>query len=312
MTLPQNTRLTILFYTAIFLGISVASVAAGVALGTDMTTIDDNHPLTTDDAINDYEDDGIVTRNLTQLNLEITIADDPGPANVSGPELPFSFAGVTKTYVCLDYRESISRTIRLYIPDAYLQPRVNAELTAINSDTTAAIEPVNDSSATSMTVQFTGAERACFAYDWTRGYYFGIKDWTNDIVNQTTGITLPSLSGDSQPWAYVNTAALQNESTVTIPRNGSTMTIQYDDTPNDNESTWITVPDCNDPEDQDICRFQDDSGNVTLMDASPPVNQVRYKQGTDISSVLQSAVNDLLQVPDRIMEYVDNILGGNG
>lgn len=289
------------------------SVGAGVSLVVadgGMTTIDADNPLTSDSAIRDYQDDGAVSRNLSQIAMEVTIADSREQANISGPTLPGSPSDLTKTYVCMDYRESMTREVRIYLPDEYLRPRVNAELNAINGGATASVEPAEDGNYTAMTVRFTEPTRACFAFEWTRGYYFGIKDWTHSIVNQTTGITLPSLTGGGEPWQYVDASEFVDDETVPIPQDGESMTIQYDDTPLQNSSTWISVPDCNDPAEQDVCVLNRQNGTVTLLDASDPPNPVRYKAGSDASSTIEAAINDLMRAPARAMELVEGVLEG--
>jgi len=89
-----------------------------------------------------------------------------------------------------------------------------------------------------------------------------------------------------------------------------------DITPSTKNPTWVDVPDCSDPADQQICQYtenpENDSKRVVLLapDQDPP--PVRYSYGGGMLSGVRSAVRDVEQAMQRFAVDVRGWFGGGG
>lgn len=298
-----------LWPVVVVLSVLLAGIPLGIAVADaspDVYAIDADHELATDRAIDEYHRDGVISQNLTKLYLTVTIAETHQDAGIDGFHSNFN-----NQFICLDYRETIPREVRVYIPRDYWWPRP-AEKDSVTSQSPATFEPTDEENHTAITVRFDGPERACYVVGKEAGFYFRNKDRLVDAVNDTTGWSLPQLGGGETQWQYVPDGVFLNNSTHTIPTKGKDMTIQYaPEYGNETDPTWLPVPSCNDPEDQAVCQYERDgraeSVELLVTDARAPT--IRYKRGRDLPAQLEGWANDLAAVPDRLMEFLRGIGG---
>lgn len=284
-----------------------ATVAALPVQAVDgVVAIDADHQLDTDHAKQSFDNDGVVSTDLARLNMSVTVAKDHRDANISG-----WYADINNRYLCLNYQEDLQRTIRIYIPRDYFNPRVNAELESLTSKTTATAEPTADGDYTAIEATFNGPTRACFQFSRERGIYFDTKDKILDVVNNSTGIEIPRLGGSEQQWQYIEDPAWVNTSTVHIDDDGDSLTLQYDSAETPNDTEWLPVPECENPSEQRVCYYTkaNSTGTYVMSTADDPP-PVRYKQGTDILSSVESWAEDLSQIPGRLMDALNGLVGG--
>lgn len=280
-------------------------LAAGPAASADVFAIDADHPLASDRKIAVYEETGVVSANLTRVDIGLTIAEESGDAGIDG-----YYVDSNKRYVCLDYREAIPRTLRVYYPAAYFEPRV-AKLDSLTSEHVARLEPTANRTYTALKVTFQGEARACFPVGLEAGVTVGLKSWANEKFESWTGWSLPSVQGGDRQWRYLPAGAFANR-TYRIPANQSDLTVQYA-RPSDGQEQWLSVPSCSDPTEQRVCRYDSERSNRTILLSTaedPP--SVRWKPGDDLREDFSSAVTDLGAAVDRAMRFVGGLFGGNG
>ena len=277
-------------------------VPVGATAQGEIFAVDADHALTSDSAIETFEEDGVVEANLTRLDVGLLVAETHDQAGIDGWH-----ADVNKVYACVDYRESIPRTLRIFYPDDYFSPRRNGGLESLTSEHTATIAPTGGGNYSALTVRFEEPARACFALGVEAGAYFGGKGWLSEQINRTTGIELPSLTS-ADAWQYPPVYAFENGSTYALPINASEIIVQYDTRPDPSTDRWINVPPCEDPSEQEICRYERDNETVLMStQANPP--PVRYKAGRDLFSSWESARNDLDNALDELGETLTGWFG---
>ena len=281
----------------------VVATFPGAVAQEEIFAIDADHPLASDAAVDTFEEDDVVAANLTRLDVGLLVAESHDDAGIDG-----FHADINKVYVCVDYRESIPRTLRVFYPDDYFSPRTNGGLESLTSDHLARVAPTTAGNYTALTVYFDEPARACFALGVEAGAYFGGKGWLSEQVNRTTGIELPSLSSPAH-WEYPPVTAFENDTTYRIPINESEVIVQYDTRPDPSTDRWINVPGCSDPSEQAVCRYE--RGNQTVLlstQANPP--PIRFKAGRDLFSSVESARNDLDAALEKLSRTVAGWFGG--
>lgn len=290
----------------VVLSLLTAGVTVGAAQGevfaVEQTPLDE--PATADR----FDEDGLVRANVTTLDLTVAVAQDHEDLGIEG-----GYIDTNQRYVCLDYRESVGRTIRVEVPDDYVAPRPGiAE--SVTSDHTAQLQPTEDGNATAMTVQFGGQARPCFRFKQASGWYFSARDEADDILNETTGVGLPSLTGSEQPWQYVEAGTFANATTHRIGDGEHEYTVEFDAEAGENR-TWLAVPDCDDPSEQRVCKYPADRANATyvLMTTADDPPPIRYRQGgPGATGVFGGGLSDIGQAIDAFLEDVAGLFGGDG
>ena len=291
----------------------VLSLPAGVGLGVaqdSLTTIDESNPLADADAGSTYEDSGVVGGTVSGYDMRVTVADDHETVGLSGIEYTAT-ADSTHHNLRIQYNESIERTIRLYVDKSVWYPHYG-EIDAENADVTASLSPVEDSEYTAVELTLSGPTDAVFQVPKAVSGYYYARDTGKSWLENRTGYEIPSLLGSSTAWDRVDDTDLTNNSSVAIGANESEPMIQYDAA--DSGQRWVPTPNCDDSrgDDAPVCIYDrpDDPEHVYVTSnvADPP--PVRYKHGTDVIAQAQASVNELLEVPNRIMEQVRGLFGG--
>lgn len=285
----------------------VATVSGAVAQTdpADVYQVDADHGLASPDAVDRYDREGVASTELSQLDMRITVADDHDDVGLDG-WLALDF---TQQYLRLEYREEIPRTIRIYIPSEYFQPRVKRNLDALEGDVEADLEATGDQRYTAIVVRFEGPTDAVFPIKKAAGWVFRGRFEAESAVENETGWSLPSFGSDTQ-WQYVPDSAFAGNSTYTIPVEGENVTMQYDTARSTTETVWIPVPECKDVRDQDVCRFSREENEVTLLSTLEDPPTVRYKNERDSIADVDAWVNDLLEAPSRIGDLAGRLFGG--
>ncbi|QCW05233.1 hypothetical protein [Natrinema pallidum] len=292
----------------------ILSLPVGVLAVQDepLVTIDESNPLATPDAGSTYEETGTFGGNVSGYDMRVTVAETHSDAGLSGIE----YTSVTDRmhhYLRVDYDEDIDRTIRFYVDSDVWYPHYR-ELEAENADVTASLTPVNDSEYTAVEITLTGPTDAVFQVPKVVSGYYYARDSGRSWLENRTGYEIPSVFSGGTQWERVDHDDLAdtNES-VAIGTNNSDPMIQYDTA--DDGQRWVPVPNCDTArgEDAPVCTYErpEDPDHVYVLadgDDPPPV---RYKHGTDVVAEMQASVNELLEVPNRLMEQVKEFFGGD-
>lgn len=270
----------------------VASIATGFVVGLTGAAgprleLDENTPLMADATVDTYEQEGVVDVELDRVAMTVTVADTHDQADLDGMH-----ADEGVTYLCLDYREDLSRTIRLYVDGDLVSPRA-AELSPVGGEGPAAtLASVQNGSATAVTVTFDQAGRHCYAVGALRGYKSSGESWSRKVIGNFTGVELPSLAGSDSDaaWSYINASRVRPNETLSVPADA---TVQYDRDPGPGAPAWVTAPGCEDGEEQAICQLS--LHNETMLKVTDS-RDLRYRT-TPAGPIegLQSNINDAIQ-----------------
>jgi len=300
------TRRRLLLAALLVLGLLAGTAALALSASTadaapTRLELDGEQPLATDDGVATYEAEGVVSREFSRVAMTGTIADDHADAGLDGV-----YADAGRTYVCLDYQEDLSRTLRLYLPGAYLTPRA-ADLSPVGGGgPTATLTPIDNGTRTALEVTLTGSGRHCYAAGAAQGAYSGSKSWVKRVIGNWTGVSLPSLSGGPDAeWSYVNASVFENDSTYAVPEDAA---VQYDRDPRPDELAWVSVSGCSEGDDQTVCQLTLE--NETMLKTTEP-RDVRYRQTpTGPIETLSSGVDDAIQsAREAASEMADTVRG---
>lgn len=273
-------------------------------------TIDENTELTESETIEAFETSGSATAAVPELDMTITVAEDKRDV-VSDALTP----GIAKRYIAVDYDEEIARTIRFYVPEEYVTPRVKRNVDADGGEVTAEYEPVDGEAYMAVTIYLDGKTEAVLPVNEVFGSYIDTSGSVYEWIQNKTGVPIPQLgTGGDQQWQYPPEHALQGPN-ATYPitmdpdqQSLDDMTIQYDDSETDAEPRWLVVPTCSDTT-RPVCVVERNGTAVlfTSQDEAPPV---RYKYGTDRVSETESAWHELKQGWKGLLDQLGGLAGG--
>lgn len=279
--------------------VAVAVVAMAVSAAPPISTLDGDTPLTSDAAVDEFEETGSVTVDLHQYNASITVADDHEDVGLDGIHVD---AG--NVYLRVRYGEEIPRTLRFFVPSSYFTPRVADPVEPVEGGPPATFSPAENSTVTAVRVEFSEPPTTVtYQVSTTTGTALGIREWVSERVGNVTGFSLPSLSS-SEPWEYVG-----DDLGPTSPAKirGHPETIVYDDEPGEGER-WLAVPGCDDPETQKVCKYE--TGNATVImstQENPPT--VRYRRTSGLFDGIRSSWSELTQLDDRVSDFFGGLFG---
>ena len=286
-------------------GVAVALVVlVGTVSGSGVLAVDDDHQLDTDSAIAEYESSGTTSTSLARVDMSVTIGETSESVGLEG----LGYSDFDTTYLRFEYREELSRTVRIHIPDEYFRPRPKEGLEAVESDATADLETVENRSYTSIEVSFTGPETVVFALSKQAGLVFDGRGEVKDLVSNRTGVEVPSVRSSGQ-WSYVDSSALDSNTTSKIETEGKEVTLQYDADPSTNSSSWLKVPECGD-DSAPVCRFsrEGEDGYVHVLSRSTESPEVRYKHGNDPLAGIKSGLEDARRAVDNALDGLGGVL----
>jgi hypothetical protein len=301
---PRDRRHTLLLalVVAMLVLATLGTAAVMQAAGTDSDDVREyglNHQLATTSAIESYEETGVASTPLSGLDASVTIAASHDAVGLSGLE----YTDVDTHWLRLQYNESITRTVSFVVPSEYWHPHPVEERAAAESDLSVDLQPVGNNTGTRVTVTFTGQTDAVIPISREAAVVFEVRDKARGRIENVTGIDLPELSS-SGDWQRLPSDALTgNTTTATIARNGAkTVLVQYNAAGNDSEARWLSMPACSASESAPVCRFSNgDTNTVRVLSRTQDAPAVRYRRGGGLLAQAEAAVNELLEVPDRIL-----------
>lgn len=304
----MHTRQLLPVFLAALLAVSmVASMPVATDSSSDVYDLDDEWGLADEDSVETFETDGVITATrVGGHDLNVTISESSDDVPTQGVNVD-----TLNTYVHFEYQEDIPREYRLYVPSEYFYPRVATEYEAENAPVTIDIQPAGDSSYSVVRIEFTGPTDATFKIGKQAGWVFSTRDSVGQMINDTTGISLPSIgSSDSEDeWTYVDAAALSGENATTqIDTGGDPVSMQY----RTDRGRWATVPNC-ERTTEPVCRFERDgvenSTYIMSPQADPP--QVRYNIGEDPASTIGGAWAEIREGFEETLDSIRGIFGGD-
>lgn len=308
----MNSRYSTLLVAVLLVAslVGPAAIGAGAATTSDnMTTVDTDHPVASDAAVETFQEDGLTSGHAGAVDLEITVAEHSEDVGVeSAFETDFN-----AVYLRVEYNETIDRSVRFYIPKEVWYPHQKDATTPIDGTTEADFGIAEDGEYTAVTVHFEGETDAVYRVSKEAATIFKLRSESSSFVENVTGYEMPTLMS-STDWQYPDNAFSTNESTVAFEHNDS-LVVEYDSDDVAGRERWVNVPSCDSSSGSDapVCAFEregvDNTTYVTARTGEPPA--IRY---TDDRSLLDSfrstVVNDLEAALDGMHETASSYMPG--
>lgn len=285
-------------------GLAVGSVAVS---DTNETYVDDDHYIATDDGIEEWQEEAVVSDHVGDVDLELTVAessDDVGVDRITQTD----FNGV---YLRADYAEDIERSVRVYVPAEMWHPHTKQGETSIDGEIEADFQPTGDHKFTAVTLHFDGQSDDVFRISKETATIFKIRDGGTSFVEETFGVETPKIIS-STDWEYPEDAFDGNESTIAIEHQGD-IAIEYDSLERPSQERWLNVPRCDSSSASDapVCKFDRQGVENTTYVATQvsDVPDIRYTEERSLlDSVRSTVTNDLRQAWDEIKDAIDSLV----
>lgn len=296
---------------ALIVAVALLLAVSGVVLAGDdpdshIETIDEGTELTANESIDEFAEEGYVAADVDGLNMTVHVAEDQRDVGqdswTSGPH----------TYLRVQYNESITRTVRFYVPAEYVTPRPQQGVSAEDSDETATYEAVDGGDTMAVTLTLDGETDAVFPVNRWMGLYIDTSDRVYSTIENATNVTLPRLGiGGGEQWEYVPREGLSgsNDTYDGLPvdsmAEAEDMSLQYDAASNATEATWRSVERCS--VDTDPVCLTDRDGEPVLFGSTADPPPIRYKTETSLRTEIEAGINELT---DEWRDLLDSLTGG--
>jgi len=283
----------------------VVPLGAGPALaaddGEDAVTLPTSIPINTDDSVQTYEQDGVVSGDIGAPQMSVTIGTERDHVGLGYTLDPLE--GSTRNdFIRIEHSEEIGRTVKIPVRSDYWKPFPRDDLESIEGTHVADLEPVeiDGREYTLITVTFDGAESAVFPIPEDAVAAYSAAERTENRTNSTFGI---DLGLTPTPWSYVETSVFtENNTVVRIEGDPDEMMLQYNaGTGEDPE--WLTVPD-GQKRNVPVYSMEKEGvdGAVYVVSATEEPPEIRYKTRSSWGDRVSVWVREARALPDRILD----------
>lgn len=278
----------------------VAGPAVAVDSGEDAVTLPATIPINSDTAVQDYEQDGVVTEGVGAPQMSITIGTDRDHVGLTTTLDPLE--GSTRNdFIRVNHKEDIGRTVQIPIRADYWKPYPRERLESLSSDHTASMEPVqmDGRQYTMLTVTFDGDGKAVFPIPEDAIAVYSASENTEDRVNTTFGI---DLGITPSPWSQIPGSVFGNKTAVRIEGDSEKMMIQYNDGTKDNPN-WLVVPD-EQKSTVPVYRMEKEgvNGAVYVVSQTNETPSIRYKAESTWGDKASVYLREARNLPGRIAD----------
>jgi len=173
------------------------------------------------------------------------------------------------------------------------------DVQSLTSDHTAEFQPVRGGEYLAVTVTFDGPADVVVPIQWDSELSYRVAERIDERLNKSLGI---SVRGNGGGWTYVEDGNLTDGPGYAIGKASDDVTVQYDATPDEPERTWINAPEGETFSNEVYYYDRGENGSAYIVSKTDDPPAVRYKTDSTIMDQLKGGVNDLMQVPDRMLE----------
>lgn len=299
-TLERPSRRALVCLVGVGLAVLLISAGALAVAGEvsdgDMYKIDDGHGLANEEAVSAYETEGYASGEVEGLDATIEVAESKELVERTGPR-PLDAA---HGYVRIDYREDISRTLRIYLPRSMVTPYAREEVESLgSSEITADYQPAREGRYFQITISVGGPTDVVVPTHAHSEITYGVLDRYEDRVD--------SVTGADREWQYLEREGLEREHAVAVEvEDVDDVVIHHDATPDEPEETWVNTP--RDSGDGPYWYAPDsEEGEVVyVVTRGGDAPDVRLMEGGGVRQKVEGHVNDARQIPERIRDGVRN------
>lgn len=282
------------------LSMGVGAAAEDTDPGSDVYDIDADHGLDDADAIAEYEASGVASGEVDGLDATLSISERKGGVGIDGYQRP---ADALHDFVEIEYREDISRTLRIWIPEAYVTPYTRESVRAVESDHVGTYLPSREGEYLQIVVHVDGAESVVLpTHKHSELTYSVIRSYEDRVE---------SVTGGDREWQYLDRDELEQEHAVEVEvEDVDDVVVQHDGLIERPEERWITTPrSAEGPE--GVYWYAPESGDgetlyvVTKGDDAP---DVRVMEGGGIRERAKGEANDARHIVDRVRKGAEDPL----
>ena len=290
---------------------------AGVGSAGSTHVLGEGEHLGTEDASIEFAQEGETHVSTRAPDLTATAAAESATCNVTGTEVgPFEFGGpsdVRNDYLCLEYGESIERTIVVYVTggiwDAYADPTVEA---VGDDEATAAFDSARIDGERYLEVEVTLDEPGTYVFpvNRERSWMMGRWDANRDRIEDVSGVSV----ADEGRWQYVDATQFENGSThiVRAPNGTDDLLFEYRDAASNDSDDWREMPN-RDRSDHPVYYNADSDEQAQIIVTSPEnAPEVRYKEDATTADRFGTALREIGDVLGDLWPLQTAPAGGVG
>lgn len=283
----------------VVLAVALLAGVAAVGAADGIYKVDADHELAEPEAIDDYHADEYVAGEISGIDASIEISERKADVDRGGV-LPVD-AG--HSFIRVEYREDIARTLRIWVPEEYATPYTREGVASLDGEHTADYQPVRDGEYMQVVIHVDGPTDVVLPIH-------KHSSATYDVINSYEE-RLEELTGGDREWVYVDREGLEREHAVALDvEDVDDVVIQYDATPDEPEETWVNMPRGDGDGAYWYSPDSEDGEVVYVVTRGGDAPDVRYMEGGGVREEAEGHVNDALQIPDRVLDRVENPLEG--
>jgi hypothetical protein len=269
--------------------------------GEDAVTVPTSIPINTDASVQEYEQDGVVSGDISAPQMSVTIGTERDHVGLGYTLDPLE--GSTRNdFVRIKHSEDISRTVKIPVRADYWKPFPRENLESISGGHVANLEPVemDGKEYTLITVTFDGSESAVFPIPEDAVAAYSAAERTENRTNSTFGI---DLGLTPSPWSYVDqTVFSENNTVVRIEGDPDEMMLQYNAGTGE-EPEWLAVPD-GQKRNVPVYSMEKEGvdGAVYVVSTTEEPPEIRYKLQSSWGDRASVWVREARALPERILD----------
>jgi hypothetical protein len=291
MSRRQHTLLTLLAVVAV--------LAVGGAVAQDVTDLQEDHGLATDDAISSYEQTGVARAEVTRYQIDLAIAEERADVNASDAVV----TDIRNNYLRINYQEDYPRTIRLLLPREYITP-YNAEVGSITTSHTATLEPARNGEYMAVTVQVDGPADIVLPLNRDHAVSYGLIERLDRRVEQISGI---SPLDRNHEWQFIDPSEIE-QGANRLNHSLDDMAVQYDASPEQPDPTWINLPE-GETAGVPLYLIQlEGSDDVAIVATTEDPPQIRYRTEGTLPARVRGWIAEAQEIPGNIRDRVKELV----
>ncbi|WP_424015035.1 hypothetical protein ACOZ35_03230 [Halorubrum xinjiangense] len=276
----------------------LASIPLSAAAAAPVTTLDKDHALWTDDKKEQYRDSGLAKSVINAPDVTITASVDKDGCNarsLTHPDIAYDF-------LCIDYQEDISRTIRLHVPRGYFGLH-NGVVESLEENGEARVSISPDEDYIIVHVEVDGPTKMTIPMSETGAVIQLGRETTGNAVEEFTGF---GQAGDE--WEYIEAGELSPDSgayVINAPEGDTAkhILVEYQE-----EDTWARPGRSSDTYKPIYTVERDGVDNKLYVHATTAdAPQVRYKLEPGPVDRIFGYGNELMRGPARVIDWFANL-----
>jgi hypothetical protein len=277
----------------------VAVLAVGGAVAQDVTDLQEDHGLATDDAISSYEQTGYARGEVERYQISLAVAENRDQVNATDAVT----TDIRNDYLRIDYNEDYPRELRLLLPREYITP-YNAEVGSITTSHMASLEPARNGEFMAVEVTVEGPADIVIPLNKDHAVSYGLIERVDKNVEKITGI---SPLDRNHEWQYIDPSELK-QGANRLNHSLEDMAVQFDSTPEQPEPTWINIPEGETAGAPVYIIQLDGTDDVAIVSPAETPPEIRYRTEGTLPARVRGWVSEATEIPGNIRDRVQELI----